>query len=122
MGIFSSLFGGNQGKGNRSQPVQSLTGGDGTSLGSAVVVNCAGMSMANRLIDRFISERHGEKDSDWERGAEFFETRYANDPTRVRVVTALLADGGNKQYWFDVTEPMAGSMAVLDRMGILPKE
>ena len=47
-------------------------GGDAVSPEAAANINCYSMPAANRLIDRFISIQHGEKNIGWKQDIEYF--------------------------------------------------
>jgi hypothetical protein len=49
-----------------------IYGGDGMSEKTAAVVNCGSMGYAKLLIDQFISEQLGQKDTDWKHLAAAF--------------------------------------------------
>lgn len=79
-------------------------GGDGSSMESPVYINCASGSMAETLIDRFISERHGEKDIDWNVGISF--THKSNN-TKCGMVKSIVVNTkqGDFTYYFDLSRP-----------------
>jgi hypothetical protein len=81
-------------------------GGDGLSAENPVFINCASGSMAQHLIDRFISEKHGEKDSDWEMGISF---TIDSDKTKCGMIKAISVKTGQEElnYFFDLSRPMA---------------
>ena len=60
MGFLGRLFGKSS-----SKSEQTIYGGDGLTAETAAIVNCASMSMANLIMDNFISKKHGKKDLDW---------------------------------------------------------
>lgn len=123
MGFFNKLFGGKDEA--RTDPLGGkppMYGGDGSSPEQAVVVNCASMGTANHLIDRFISERHGEKGKDWQRGIEMFVNAPDVAEYTIRSIGVELSNGGRESYFFDVSRPMSGSKNVAKMMGAWPKD
>ena len=65
MGLFGKLFGKKSHSPEEMDKKPPIYGGDATSAQTAAIINCASMGTANLLTDRFISERHGQKDADW---------------------------------------------------------
>ena len=106
MGLFGKLFGKKSPLPKNQDAFTPIYGGDALSPQTAAIVNCASMPAANRLIDRFISERHGQKDIDWNRGIEFF----VNDPGipefTVRAFGVTLKSDKNLTYFFNVSQPI----------------
>ena len=80
------------------------------------------MSTAHHLIDRFISELHGQKDSDWTRGIEYF----VNDPHMpeftVRAISVNSMAGEKIIYFFNVARPMSTTKKLLKTLGKIPDE
>lgn len=99
-----------------------IYGGDAKSIKSAAIINCAAMSTAHHLIDRFISELHGQKDSDWTRGIEYF----VNDPNvpefTVRAIGVNSKAGEKTIYFFNVARPMSATKKLLKTLGKFPDE
>lgn len=121
MGLFSKLFGTN----NHRNPMDDkppLYGGDGSSNAQAAVVNCASMSMANHLIDGYITEQHGTKDIDWKRGVEMFDNSPNIPEFTVRIVDIECSDGSHVNYYFDVSRPMAATKKAAKMLGDWPKD
>lgn len=87
-------------------------GGDGSSAGNAVVLNCASMAIARRLIDRFISERHGQKTSNWTIVTEYFVRQSNVPPDSIRSVSVDCNDGSKHTYYFDISRQVKN----MDRM------
>ena len=119
MGLFDSLFG--------RKPVAvapaelpPIHGGDGTSSATPAIVNCASMSVADHLIDQFISERHGKKDADWKRGGEFFVSVPGSPEFTVRSigVNTKSGSGSGPTYYFNLARPMRVAKAMMGKMGI----
>lgn len=121
MGLFSKLFGGAK----RSNPLDDkppLYGGDGSSPTQAVVVNCASMSMANHLIDQFISERHGQKDKNWNREFEMFDNSPNIPEFTVRTIAVKCSNGTLVSYHFDISKPMVATKNLAKMTGAWPKD
>lgn len=81
-------------------------GGDGLSVENPVYINCASGNMAQHLIDRFISDKHGKKDEDWKMGVSF---TLNSDITKCGMVKAIGIKAGEEElnYFFDLSRPMA---------------
>ena len=118
MGIFDKIFGGLFGKSKKEKldAKPSAFGGDGTSPEEAVVVNCASMGMANRIIDNFISERHGEKGDDWNREFEMFHSSPIEDSPTIRMIGVKLSESESRDYYFNITRPMGATMDLIDML------
>jgi len=118
MGFFDKLFGGLFGKSKKekldSKP--STFGGNGTSPQEAVVVNCASMCMASRIIDDFISDRHGEKGDDWNREFEMFHSSPIEDGPIIRMVGFKLSKSESLEYYFNIIRPMGATIDLIDSL------
>jgi hypothetical protein len=91
-------------------------GGDAVSPGTAATINCYSMSAANRLIDRFIAERHGERDTDWKREIEYFVNESEITEFTIRAIGIVTASDEKHTYYFDVSQPMEASMNLVKVM------
>lgn len=116
MGLFNKFFGNPGSNKNSSDDKPPIYGGDGTSEEDAAIINCASMGTANRLMDRFISDKHGELEKDWNRTVEFFLKSESPNATKIRVIGIKCSDGSEYKFYFDVTRPMkvANKMLGLD--------
>lgn len=115
MGWLDSLFG------KKSQSPDDLPptyGGSGKSATDAVVINCASMSMANELIDRFISERHGEKGRGWIRGIELSIKHPESPAGSLKAIAVSLPGNQEEMYYFDLSRP-SGVARKMQDMGSL---
>lgn len=117
MGLFDSLFG-NKSPSQEAAKLPPIHGGDGSSPHTPVIINCAAMSMANHLIDRFISERHGQPDVDWERGIEFFVKADGIQEFTVRAIGVKTKAGSGPTYYFNIARPMSATKNLTSMMGI----
>ena len=120
MSFWNTLFGATRKVDSRND-MPPIYGGDGSSSTDAVVVNCASMAMANHLIDRWLSERHGEMGADWSRGVELFDNSQDVPKFAIRIVTVGVRNGTGCRHYFDVSRPMAGSKNVAKMMGVWPE-
>lgn len=111
MGIFSKIFG-KSGSQNNSKKKPPIHGGNGTCKEDPAIINCTSLSTANMLMNRFISEKHGELDVDWKRTIEFFLDSKSDSGIEIRVIDVKCSDGTQYQYYFDVTR----AMNVLNKM------
>lgn len=118
MGIFSKIYESLFGKSGKEKLDEkpSAFGGDGTSPEEAVVINCASMSMANRIIDNFISDRHGEKGDDWSRGIEMFHNSPMEDGPTTRMIGINISDDESRNYYFNVSRPMGATMDLINML------
>lgn len=119
MSIFDKLFGTSKNR-NPLDDKPPMYGGDGSSASEAVVVNCASMSTANHLIDRFISERHGKRDDNWKRGVEMFDNSTNQSEFTIRMISVECKDGTVAKYYFNVSRPMAATKKLAKMMGTFP--
>jgi len=115
MGIFSRLFG-NRLKPKDKDDAPPIYGGNGSSPDDAAVVNCASMSIAHHLIDKFISERHGEKAVDWDRGAEYFVNEPDIPEFTVRAITVNTIANESPTYFFDISRPISAAKKLTDNI------
>tara|TARA_A100000171_G_C2124641_1_gene142783 strand:- start:1246 stop:1602 length:357 start_codon:yes stop_codon:yes gene_type:complete len=116
MSLFSKLFNSKPKINDLSSPdFQPISGGDGTSLETVAIINCSSMGMANSLMDRFISERHGTQGEDWNRGIEHFVTTNQIPSGNIRCIS-ITFNGGQREYYFNVSRPMNGSMKLFEML------
>lgn len=107
MNIFSYIFSRNK------KPIEDKTkppihGGTGSSHNDAVVINCGSMAMCNELINRFISEKHGEINKDWNRAMEYIvNAPDTPDNTVIRCISIECKDETTSSYYFDISGPIA---------------
>ena len=119
MSLFSKLVGGRDAI---DPPESPFSGGDGSDLSHAVVVNCASMTVANALIDGYVSERHGRPGDDWVRGVEFFVGSLEISPYTVRSIGIKCRSGVTHTYFFDVSRPMDATKNLAKAIGVWPKD
>jgi len=110
MGLFDKLFGRNKKQGHPVDGKPPAFGGDGSTAEEAVVVNCASMGMANRIIDNWISERHGEKGDDWKRTVEMFLDHGQSYPPTLRLIGVETKEEEEPRYVFNIGRPMGATM------------
>lgn len=115
MGLFDALFGKKSPSKSKLPPIYR---GDGFSFQTPAIVNCASMSMANRLIDQFISQRHGQKDVDWERQIEFFVNAQGIPKFTVRAIGVKANTGQGPTYYFNVARPMNATKKLMGMDGM----
>jgi len=121
MGLFAKLFGKESSSLEEMDKMPPIYGGDATSVHTAATINCASMGMANHLIDRFISEQHGQKDTDWSLKLEYFiEKENIPEFTRAFVVTTKSEE--KNIYYFNVARPMNGTMQMTKNIKQLSDE
>jgi hypothetical protein len=120
MSIFSRFFGKPKSAPNEFDKLPPLYGGDALTPETAVTVNCAAMSTAKILIDRFISERLGQQGDKWSRGIECFVNKPDLPPDAIRSVSVTVLGGSSIVYYFNIARPMKGSMAVMRMLGQVP--
>lgn len=93
-------------------PFEAISGGDGSSPQQAMVLNCASVGMARKLIDDVLSNELGVEDRDWTNVLEFFLPD-ANGPERfIRCIVVKVPPDGKRNFYFDMTR----AMRVLDKM------
>jgi len=116
MGLFNNLFGKSKSTKNPLDDKPAIYGGDGKTEGNAAVINCTSMGTANHLMNRYISERHGEFEKDWNRTIEFFLNSEESNIPKIRVIGVECSNGSEHKYYFDVSRPMkvANKMLGLD--------
>ena len=109
MSMFSYIFGRKNRDDSRDSNDDSkppIYGGDGSSRNEAVVINCTNMTMGNELINRFISEKNGEINKDWNRAMEYFVSSPDVPGNTIRCVSIERKDETTLSYYFDVSRPM----------------
>ena len=89
---------------------------------TAATINCAAMSTAHLLIDGFISERHGQKDTDWKRGIEFFVNEPNIPEFTVRAFGMTTKSGERYTYYFNVGRPMNATKKLMKMVGQIPDD
>lgn len=115
MGLWTKLFG----SGNARTPSEfdgkpAIYGGDGSSIESAIVVNCASVEMEKSVIRQYISERHGEEGTHWTFGIRAALSPPKDRPDRYyRRFEIELSDGKKAGYTFDCTRSHRGIQALL---------
>jgi hypothetical protein len=108
MGLLSKLIG--LKKTSRPDDNPPLYGGDGMSEHSPVIVNCASITMAQHLIDKFINEKCGV---DWRRGDEF-TLESPNKPGKlVKAISISKSNGSEARYYFDLSRPLNNAVKML---------
>jgi hypothetical protein len=122
MGLFDTIFGKKSLSPKEMDKMPAIYGGDATSPQTAATINCAAMSTAHHLIDRFISERHGQKDIDWKRGIEFFVNEPGIPEFTVRAFGVATTSGESHTYYFNVGRPMDATKKLLKMMGQMPDD
>lgn len=102
MGIFSR-FSKNKKVVKNESP---FMGGNGLSLDAPVYIDCASGGMAEHLIDRFISEKHGQKGIDWQIEVSF---TVESAKTNCGMVKSIVVKTKQEElnYYFDLSRPMA---------------
>jgi hypothetical protein len=80
------------------------------------------MSTAHHLIDHFISELHGQKDSDWTRSMEYFVSDPSLPEFTVRAIGVSLKAGEHIIYFFNVARPMNATKKLLKALGKISDE
>ncbi len=122
MGFFKWLFGKNTPPSKRVDENPPIYGGDAVTPQTSAILNCYAMSTANYLIDRFISELHGQKDCDWKRSLEFFVNAPGVPEFTVRAIRIITSSGEKLTYYFNGARPMNGTKKLLKAMGKIPED
>ena len=105
MGLFKKRSRKKQSNTKNNANENPIKGGNGNSPHEAAIVNCASQGMANSLIDKFISDIHGIKDTDWEHSLSFFVNEEGIPEYSVRAYGIKLQNGATKTYYFDISRP-----------------
>ena len=106
MSFFSKLF---KKSPQRTSPTSHVHGGDGMSEYSPAIVDCSSPSLANRLIDRFITERCG---NDWERDMEMTIKNPKNQSKSLRLICVKKSGGEIANFYFDLSKSIDGAMRI----------
>ena len=101
MSIISRFFGSKKKDGYNDKPP--IYGGDGLSDTSPVIINCSSMSMAQALIDSFISKQYG---NGWERVIEFTIANPNDTNKPLKLIRVKTADGNEHKLYFDLSSPV----------------
>ena len=80
-------------------------GGDGLSIKTPVGINCLNMHRAESLIEKFISEKHGRKNVDWEMGVSIV-FRSSKAKCGYVMNTLVKTKDEEKHYYFDLSRPI----------------
>ena len=83
---------------------------------SIAKINCYSMPVAHRLIDRFISNHHGENYVDWKPEIEYFVNSPEDTEFTIRAIGIVNTSGESHTYYFDVSQPMGASMSLVNAM------
>lgn len=104
MNFLAKLFSKNK-ISTQGESFSTYLGGDGLTEFKPVFINCASNSMASSLIERFISEKHGEKNIDW---VENMSMSLSSNITECGLVKCLTISSQNNSYtyYFDLSRPM----------------
>jgi hypothetical protein len=122
MGLFDKLFGKKYTKIKVDENFKPITGGDGLAPQSAAILNCASQGMANHLIDKFIKERHGEKNFEWSPTIEYFVNEDDIPKYTIRAYGIELSNGETQTYYFNIGRPHNNEMNMAKLMGLIPKD
>ncbi|HUH36500.1 MAG TPA: hypothetical protein VL027_01005 [Spongiibacteraceae bacterium] len=87
-----------------------LYGGDGLTAQSPVIVNCASLSTAQSLMDKFISERCGDT---WERTLAASLAGHETSGKLIRLLHVRTPDGVDHEFYFDLTRPNGVAMEMV---------
>jgi hypothetical protein len=116
MGIFKKAFRKEMTSVKSNLNVEPITGGDGSTPKTAAIVNCASQGMANSLIDKFISERHGIKDTEWKHTMSFFVNEDGIPEYSVRAYGIKLQNEDTFTYYFDISRPHNNEMKMFNKL------
>lgn len=108
MGFFSKLLGSK--KADRSDDKPPIYGGDGMSAHSPAIINCASIGMAQRLMDKFITEKFGDG---WSRGVEFTLESPTDSEKRLKAICVSKPDGSEGKFYFDLSRPLGNAMKMM---------
>lgn len=98
--------------GARALLTNPISGGDGSTLEQAVIIDCASTGTAHMMISRILTEKLGVEGTDWDCSFQCFP-KGANGPERfVRYLSISLRDGSQREYFFDISR----AMKVVDSM------
>jgi hypothetical protein len=121
MRFFERLFGKKSPPASAKEEIPPIYGGDARLAETAAIINCAAMSTAHILIDRFISELHGQKDSDWKRSIEYFVRDSNISEFTIRAIGVIITSGEIFTYYFNVTRPMNATKKLLKALEKIPE-
>lgn len=80
-----------------------ISGGNGLTADTPVIVNCASMSMAKHLADSYITEQIGEG---WERSIEMSVQSPIDPGTILRAICVKKHTGEEFKFFFDFSKPV----------------
>lgn len=120
MGLLDMLFGKKSLSLKEMDKMPPIYGGDASSFQTAATINCAAMSTAHHLIDRFISKRHGQKDVEWKRETEFFVNEPNIPKFTVRAFVVTTTSDESHTYYFNMARPMNANKKLMKMMGQMP--
>lgn len=118
MGFLNALFGKKPSRPDYTK-FPAIHGGDGLSPTTPAIINCASMSVANHLIDQFISKHHGEKNVNWDRNGEFFVNVADLPEFTVRAIHVATNSESEPTYYFNLERPIRVAKAMMGKAGML---
>jgi hypothetical protein len=116
MSILSKLFKSSPEKRNIHEiEFKPITGGDGSSIEHAAIINCSSTNTMNMLIDKFICDRHGNKGESW---ICIFESFVVTDEIKSGNIRRIAIESNNENitYYFDVSKPMKATMQIFNNL------
>lgn len=80
-------------------------GGDGLKPENPIIINCSSDAMASHLLERYISDKHGVKETDWLYGMSF---TLKSKSTECGMVKAVIVNVNKEEYtyYFDFSRSM----------------
>ncbi len=121
MGILDFIFRKKSSKIKTDVDFKPILGGDGLSPQSALILNCSSMGVARHLINKFISDRHGEINIDWKPSIEYFVTAEGIPEFSIRAYGIKLNNEDGHTYYFDVSHQHRNEMKIAKMMGLIPE-
>lgn len=98
-----------------------ILGGDGLTPQTALILNCSSMGVARHLINKFISENHGEINTGWKPTIEYFVTEEDIPEFSIRAYGIKLSNEVSHTYYFDVSRQHKNEMKIAKMMGLIPE-
>jgi hypothetical protein len=114
MGLFFKLFGKKLLSPDEMNKLPPIYGGDATSAKKAAIINCFSMDLAEIIMDEFISNQHGKKDSHWSH--ESIALLMKPEYTRATQITTR--QGKSYVYYFNISRPLKASVNLMKMLGL----
>lgn len=99
-----------------------ILSGDGLTIETAAIPNCASLGMAKAIIDDFISKKHGQKNVDWTPSFEYFINGENIPEFTIRAYCINLKEGNGVTYYFNICRQEKNAILLGKLRGEIPRD